>query len=94
MKFKVIIYDYHNIFNASTLQKGMEKNKFQQKLGKHIVNLRREKGLSQVAFGYLIEMEKQNVNRLENGKTNPTAYTLQKIADALEIPLSKIFDFD
>lgn len=87
-------YDYQKIFYASTLQQGMEKNKFQQKLGKHIVNLRREKGLSQVQFGYLIEMEKQNVNRLENGKTNPTAYTLQKIAIALEIPLSKIFDFE
>ena len=71
----------------------MEKIKFQKRLGKQIVNLRRDKGLSQVEFGYLIEMEKQNVNRLENGKTNPTAFTLYKIAESLEIPLLKIFDF-
>jgi transcriptional regulator with XRE-family HTH domain len=71
----------------------MQKIEFQKRLGKQIVNLRREKGLSQVEFGYLIEMEKQNVNRLENGRTNPTAYTLKKIATALEIPLSRLFDF-
>lgn len=71
----------------------MDKINFQKKLGKQIVNLRREKGLSQVEFGYLIEMEKQNVNRLENGRTNPTAFTLHKIAEALEMPLSKLFDF-
>ena len=71
----------------------MNKITFQKKLGKHIAMLRAEKGLSQVEFGYAIEMERQNVNRLENGRTNPTAYTLKKIAMALEIPLSKIFDF-
>lgn len=71
----------------------MDKLKFQKRLGKHIATLRREKGFSQVEFGYLIEMEKQNVNRLENGRSNPTAFTLKKIAEALEIPSSKIFDF-
>lgn len=71
----------------------MEKTEFQKRLGKHIVNLRREKGLSQVEFGYLIEMQKQNVNKLENGKANPTAFTLHKISEALEIPLSELFDF-
>lgn len=71
----------------------MEKIRFQRRLGKQIASLRREKGLSQTDFGHLIEMEKQNVNRLENGRTNPTAFTLYKIAIALEIPLVKIFDF-
>jgi transcriptional regulator with XRE-family HTH domain len=71
----------------------VEKIKFQKRLGKHIASLRQEKGLSQVEFGHLIEMEKQNVNRLENGRTNPTAFTLKKIADALEINQARIFDF-
>jgi putative transcriptional regulator len=71
----------------------MDKIEFQKRLAKQIVILRREKGLSQVDFGHLIEMEKQNVNRLENGRTNPTAYTLKKIAIALEIPLYRLFDF-
>jgi transcriptional regulator with XRE-family HTH domain len=71
----------------------MEKAKFQKNLGKHIATLRREKGLSQIEFGYLIEIEKQNINRIENGRTNPTAFTLNKIAEALQIPRSKVFDF-
>ena len=40
----------------------MEKAKFQKNLGKHLATLRREKGLSQIEFGYLIEIEKQNIN--------------------------------
>jgi len=71
----------------------MDKIKFQKRLGKQIAGLRREKGYSQVEFGYLIEMQKQNVNRLENGKVNPTAYTLFKISEALEIPLVMLLDF-
>lgn len=71
----------------------MDKAAFQKRLGKHIANLRREKGLSQVEFGYLIEMQKQNVNRLENGKVNPTAYTLFKISEALEISLHVLLGF-
>ena len=71
----------------------MNKTNFQKCLGHHIARMRKEKGLSQIEFGYMVEMQKQNVNRLENGRTNPTAFTLCKIAEALEIPLSKLFDF-
>jgi putative transcriptional regulator len=71
----------------------MDKARFQKKLGKHIATLRSEKGLSQVEFGYMIEMQKQNVNRLENGRSNPTAFTLAKIASALEIPYKEIMNF-
>ena len=72
----------------------MDKRKFQKRLGKHIAALRGEKGLSQVEFGYLIEMLKQNVNCLENGKSNPTAFTLYKISKALEIPFPEILFFE
>lgn len=71
----------------------MEKQDFLEKLGQHIASLRQQRGLSQNELGSLIEMEKQNVNRLEKGRTNPTAYTLKKIADALEITAKNIFDF-
>jgi transcriptional regulator with XRE-family HTH domain len=72
----------------------MEKDKFQKMLGQHIANLRKEKGISQIELGHLVDMETQNVNRLENGRTNPTAFTLHKICEALEIPLTKIFEFE
>jgi transcriptional regulator with XRE-family HTH domain len=71
----------------------MTKTCFQEGLGQRIAVLRKERGLSQVKFAYLMEMEKQNINRLEKGKTNPTAFTLYKIAEVMEIPVSKLFDF-
>lgn len=77
-----------------TFHGSMKKTDFQKSLGRHIARLRKEKGLTQVEFGYLIEMEKQNVNRLEAGRTNPTAYTLYKIAAALEVTLSQMVDFE
>lgn len=71
----------------------MNKQRFQEKIGKRIAALRSDQGLSQVQFAGLLGMEKQNVNRIEKGRTNPTAYTLKLIADVLDIPISKIFDF-
>ena len=60
-------------------------------LGQLIKKLRTEKGLSIVEFGYLIEMDKPNVSRLENGNTNPTFLTLVRICKALEIELMDLF---
>ncbi|WP_207555599.1 helix-turn-helix domain-containing protein [Tenacibaculum maritimum] len=38
--------------------------------------------------------EKSNMARLEAGKTNPTLYTLQKIAENLDVKLSFLIDID
>lgn len=64
-------------------------------LGILIKKTRTEKGLSIVEFGYLIEMDKPNVRRLENGNTNPTFLTLVRICKALDIELKELFmDFE
>jgi transcriptional regulator with XRE-family HTH domain len=64
-------------------------------LGLLIKKIRTEKGLSIIEFGYLIEMDKPNVSRLENGNTNPTFLTLLRICKALEIELTVLFkDFE
>lgn len=64
-------------------------------LGILIKKTRTEKGLSIVEFGYLIEMDKPNVSRLENGNTNPTFLTLVKVCKALEIEFKDLFkDFE
>lgn len=54
--------------------------------------MRNQQGLSQAEFARLLGMEKQNISRLENGRANPTAYTLKKIAEALDLPLPAILD--
>lgn len=72
----------------------MQKNEFQIKLGQQIAKLRKQKNISQVDFAYMLDKEKQNYNKIENGRANPTSWTLYKIAELLEIPIQKLFDWD
>lgn len=72
----------------------MQQKEFQIKLGKQIAKLRKQRKISQVDFAYMIDKEKQNLNRIEKGKTNPTVWTLNQIAKLLEVPIQKLFDWD
>ena len=72
----------------------MQKNEFQIKLGQQIAKLRKQKNISQVDFAYMLDKEKQNYNKIENGRANATSWTLYKIAELLEIPIQKLFDWD
>lgn len=72
----------------------MQKDEFQIKLGQQIAKLRKQKKISQVDFAYMLDKEKQNYNKIENGRANPTSWTLHKIAELLEIPIQKLFDWD
>ena len=72
----------------------MQQKEFQIKLGQQIARLRKQKNISQVDFAYMLNKEKQNYNKIERGKTNPTSWNLYKIAELLEIPIQKLFDWD
>lgn len=60
------------------------------RLGKHISELRKAKGITQVELGLRCDIEKPNMNRIEKGGTNPTILTLKKIAKELDINLSEL----
>lgn len=72
----------------------MEDALFLKKLGLNIKRLRQSKGLTQVELGDLCNSEKSSINRIESGRTNPTATTLKRIADTLQIQLHEIFLFE
>jgi len=72
----------------------MQQKEFQIKLGQQIAKLRKQKKLSQVNFAYMLDKEKQNYNKIEKGNTNPTSWTLYKIAELLEVPIQKLFDWE
>lgn len=63
-----------------------------KKLGARIKGIRKEKGMKQVDLAYLCEIEKQNMQRIEAGNTNPTVLLLKKIAKNLEVSLSYLVD--
>ncbi len=71
----------------------MQQEEFQIKLGQQIAKLRKQKKLTQVEFAYMLDKEKQNYNKLEKGKTNPTSWTLYKIAELLGVSIGDLFNF-
>ena len=71
----------------------MNKPEFLKLLGNNIVRLRKQKNWSQADLARACDKEPQSIERIENSKSNPTAYYLKEIADALEVPIAKLFDF-
>lgn len=63
-------------------------------LGSRIQSIRESKGLSQVdlAARMLGKFDTTNISRIESGRTNPTIFTLYRIATALEVPLEKLME--
>lgn len=74
----------------------MEKSDLLKKVGKKIQEIRESKGLTQVDLaGKIIgEFDTTNVSRIESGRTNPTLYTLYRIAEALEVTLAELMDIE
>lgn len=70
-----------------------DKELLQKEVGKRIRKLREERNIPQQDLAAGCDMEKSNFSRLESGNTNPSLYTLKKIADKLGITLSEIVDF-
>lgn len=72
----------------------MEENQFLKRLGAHLKKKRIEKKLSLLKFAQLLEIEKPNLARIERGGNNLTIMNLKKMADALEVPLKDLLDFN
>jgi transcriptional regulator with XRE-family HTH domain len=68
-----------------------DKENLQKKFGKHLKKIRTELGVSSAELSRRSFIEKPHITRLEKGETNPTLYTLQKIAEALEISMDDLF---
>jgi putative transcriptional regulator len=69
------------------------RDKFKNLIGKRIIELRSKKDWTQADLARAVEKSPQAIEKIENGRVNPTAYTLFEIAIALEVPLSELVDF-
>ncbi|MCP1382318.1 helix-turn-helix transcriptional regulator [Runella salmonicolor] len=72
----------------------MKRKELQHKIGQKVVWLRMAKNWSQADLARATSKDRQSIERLENGKVNPSVYYLQEVAKALEVPLLKIFEWD
>jgi len=72
----------------------MNKKEFCIKIGVKIRELRIERNFSIQQFSDLLNIEYNNLIRIEKGRTNPTVSTLYKISQFLGIKLSEIVDVE
>lgn len=60
--------------------------------GKAIRELRKERGLSQEAFADLACIDRSYMGHIERGEKNVTLTKVYQIANALQIPVSSLFE--
>lgn len=70
----------------------MKKNELNKKIGQRIIELRMKKGWSQSDLARAAGKDRQAMEKLENGRVNPTLFSLFEIAQALQVPLATIAD--
>ena len=70
----------------------INKQELLNNVGKRIQELRVSKGLTQVDLVGKIDgdIDTTNISRIESGRTNPTIYTLFRIAVALDVKLEEL----
>ena len=62
--------------------------------GEKIRMIRKAKGLTQKALGEALGVTQATIQQLESGKRNPKFNTLQRIADALNVPVEELISLD
>ena len=64
-----------------------------QMIGARIKDIRNKKGLTQEQLSEKMKINPKYLSSIERGNENPTLNTLIKLAESLEVDLSKIFSF-
>lgn len=62
------------------------------RFGKKVKKFRLSKGLSQEAFAHKADLDRTYISSIEKGERNVSLLVIEKIAIALEIEISILFD--
>ncbi|HVD99824.1 MAG TPA: helix-turn-helix transcriptional regulator [Cytophagaceae bacterium] len=93
MQNHVVKFLYDNIFESLLHLSKVKKELLQKKVGQRIIELRTKKGWTQSDLARACNKDRQALEKIENGKVNPTLYTLMEVAKALEVKISELVDF-
>ena len=63
-----------------------------EKIGLRIRQLRHEQNISQEAFADVCELDRTYISSIEKGRRNVSIINLEKIANALNVSLSTLFN--
>ena len=61
------------------------------RIGERIKAIRLSKNMTQNQLAMECDFEKASLSRIESGLSNPTVRTLNKISEALDVPLANFF---
>jgi transcriptional regulator with XRE-family HTH domain len=64
---------------------------FRIQIGRNLIRHRTGQGLSQEALAWKADVTKYQISRIENGKADPRAGTLIRLAAGLGIPIAELF---
>lgn len=62
-----------------------------QRLGSNVRRLRRARKLSQETFALEFGVDRTYVSGIERGVRNPTITVVERLADALQVPIGDLF---
>ena len=71
----------------------MEVSMIQEKVGRRIRELRGQLGISQEELAARASLDRTYITSVERGKRNISIVNLEKLSNALEVPLKVFFDF-
>lgn len=74
--------------------KASKKKKARKNLGRKIRLLRKEQDISQEQLAYECGLSRQYISYLESGLKSPTIDTLLSIADAMNVHVKSLLDFE
>lgn len=69
-----------------------DKTRFLKIFGEHVRVLREMRELTIQDLANLCEVPRSTLSRIEHGKQNPTVFFLLRLAEALEVSLSDLFE--
>ncbi len=69
-------------------------NNLKLQFGKRIKELRERKKLSQEQLAEMVNMESRHISRIETGNSFTTIENINNIANALNVTISEIFNFN
>lgn len=61
-------------------------------IGKKIVFIRKNKGISQRKLAQMLHLNPSNLVRIEKGRVTPSLKTVEEIAEKLDVPISVLID--
>ena len=67
--------------------------KIEKKFGKRVRELRNKAGYSQEALADLAGIHRTYLGGIERGERNPSLKNIQRIANALKVPIDELFKF-